>query len=544
VNAPAYNEQPDAKLAEIVAQLQAQLAAQDAQFEARLAEKDQQLSRKDQALALAEVKIQVLEERLRLSRIARYGKRSETLSDLQLALLDLEPAVSSDEVEAETEREPLESTAAEAKPESQPASKARRQHPGRQQLPAHLERVKQMVLCTPEQCSCGKCGSQTTVIGYEETEVLDVRPAEYFVRVIKREKRACRSCEESVQTAAVPERIVPKSILSDQVIIEAVVNKYCASLPLYRQQAIVKRDAGIEIPLSTLNDAVLRVGELLMPIAAAMKRELLAGTYIQADETPVGVQTHDKRGRNHQAYMWQYGSPGKGVVFDFRMGRDGDGPKQFLGNFNGLFQTDGYQGYNRVGGPKMVHASCLAHARRKFVDAVKLNAKDQQAVRIVALMDELFAIDREARELNFDHAQRNALRQQRAPELLERLRAEVLSAKKIALPKSATGQAANYTLSLWTKLTEFLNHPELELSNNLAENSMRPIAIGRRNWLHLGSKAAGPKIAAIFSVIESCRRLNIPIRKYLADILPGLANRSIQSLPELIPSVYAARLAN
>lgn len=533
MNVPAHNEQPDLKLAEIVAQLQAQLV-----------EKDQQLSRKDQALALAEVKIQVLEERLRLSRIARYGKRSETLSDLQLALLDLEPAVSSDEVEAESQREAVGSAATDEQPEIEPANKPRRKHPGRQQLPAHLERVEQIVGCTLEQCRCGQCGSQTAVIGYEETEVLDVRPAEYFVRVIKREKRACRACEEGVHTAAAPERIVPKSILSDQVIVEAVVNKYCASLPLYRQQAIIKRDAGIDIPVSTINDAVLRVGELLLPIAAAMKRELLAGTYIQADETPVGVQTHDKRGRNHQGYMWQYGSPGKGVAFDFRMGRDGDGPKQFLGNFNGLFQTDGYQGYNRVGGPKMVHAGCLAHARRKFVDAVKINAKDQQAACIVALMDELFAIDREARELKFDHAQRDLLRQRRAPQLLERLRAEVLSVKKTALPKSATGQAANYTLSLWTKLTEFINHPELELSNNLAENSMRPIAIGRRNWLHLGSKEAGPKIAAIFSVIESCRRLNIPIRKYLSDILPGLADRSIQTLPALTPTAYAARLPN
>jgi transposase len=271
LNVPAHNKQPDAELAAMVAQLQAQLAA-----------KDQQLSRKDQALALAEVKIQVLEERLRLSRIARYGQRSETLSDLQLALLDLEPAVSSDEVEAESQREALAPCSAEANPQSEPASKPRRKHPGRQQLPSHLERVEQIVRCTPEQCCCGQCGSQTAVIGYEETEVLDVRPAEYFVRVIKREKRVCRACQEGVHTAAAPERIVPKSILSDQVIVEAVVNKYCASLPLYRQQAIIKRDAGIEIPLSTLNDSVLRVGELLLPIAAAMKRELLAGTYIQA----------------------------------------------------------------------------------------------------------------------------------------------------------------------------------------------------------------------------------------------------------------------
>jgi transposase len=174
---------------------------------------------------------------------------------------------------------------------------------------------------------------------------------------------------------------------------------------------------------------------------------------------------------------------------------------------------------------------------------VKVNPKDTDSVRIVTLMDELFAIDREAREQNMDHAQRDALRQDRAPRLLEQLRADLLALQKKALPKSTAGQAANYTLSLWSKLTLFLKYPELELSNNLAENSMRPIAIGRKNWLHLGSKEAGPKIAAIFSVVENCRRLGVPIRKYLAHVLPGLANRSIQSLSELTPTAYAGRLS-
>ena len=159
-------------------------------------------------------------------------------------------------------------------------------------------------------------------------------------------------------------------------------------------------------------------------------------------------------------------------------------------------------------------------------------------------MDELFAIDREAREKNMDHAQRAALRQDRAPRVLERLRIEVLALQKKALPKSTAGQAANYTLSLWSKLTLFLNYPELELSNNLAENSMRPIAIGRKNWLHLGSKEAGPKIAAIYSIDESCRRLGVPIRTYLAEVLPGLANRSIQNLAELTPHAFAAKRAS
>jgi transposase len=528
--------QPDPMLAEMIAQLQAQLA-----------EKDQQLARKAQALALAEVKIQVLEERLRLERIARYGKRSETLSDLQLELLDLEPGVSSEEIEAESQREPI--TAAPAETESgseeKPADKPRRKHPGRQTLPAHLERVEEIVACSAEDCKCGGCGQTTEVIGYEETEVLDVRPAEYFVHVIKREKRACKGCEEQgVRTATAAERIAPKSLLSDNVIVDLVVNKYCEATPLYRQQAVLKRDARVEVALSTLDDAVMRVGELLIPIATAMKRELLEGSYIQADETPVGVQTHDKRGRNHQAYMWQYGSPGKGVVFDFRMGRDQQGPKLFLGGFEGILQTDAYQAYAKVGGPKMVHAACLAHARRKFVEAVKVNAKDFASSRIVTLMDQLFAIDREARENRFSHSQRHALRQQRAPQLLDELRANLLAIKKTALPKSAAGQAANYTLALWQKLTLFLKYPELELSNNLAENSMRPIALGRKNWLHLGSKEAGPKIAAIFSVVESCRRLDIPIRRYFTDVLPGLANRSIQTLAQLTPTAYATSRAN
>lgn len=521
---PAHSE---ALLREINAQLHRQLAV------------------KDQALAMAEMKVLALQQELRLVRIAKYGNRSETLSDLQLELLDLEPGVSSDEVAGEGEHGPLAGPdqGKQAESANKPQDK-RRKHPGRQKLPSHLPREEQIIACSAEQCTCGQCGQQKQLIGYEETEVLDVRPAQYFVRVIKREKRACKQCaEQGVRTAGAPERIAPKSLLSDHFIIDLVVGKYCESLPIYRQQVMLRRDGGVEMALSTLNDAVMCVGELLIPMVGVMKRDLLAGHYIQADETPVGVQTHEKSGSNHQAYFWQYGAPGKGVVFDFRMGRDRDGPRQFLGQFEGLLQTDGYQAYASVGGPKITHACCLAHARRKFIDAVKLNKNDVDSARIVTRIDELFAIDREAREKNMNPAQRDALRQDRAPCLLEQLRADLLEIQKKALPKSTAGQAANYTLSLWTKLTLFLKHLDLELSNNLAENSMRPIAIGRKNWLHLGSKQAGPKIAAIFSVVESCRRLGVPIRRYLADVLPGLADRSIHNLADLTPGAYAAKSA-
>ena len=500
-----------------------------------------QLAVKDQALAMAEMKVLALQQELRLARIAKYGNRSETLSDLQLELLDIEPGVSSDEVAGESEHGPLASPDQGKQAESANKSQdKRRKHPGRQKLPSHLPREEQIIACSAEQCTCGQCGQQRQLIGYEETEVLDVRPAQYFVRVIKREKRACKQCaEQGVRTAGVPERIAPKSLLSDHFIIDLVVGKYCESLPIYRQQVMLRRDGGVEIALSTLNDAMMCVGELLIPMVGVMKRDLLAGRYIQADETPVGVQTHEKSGRNHQAYFWQYGAPGKGVVFDFRMGRDRDGPRQFLGQFEGLLQTDGYQAYARVGGPKITHACCLAHARRKFIDAVKLNKNDADSARIVTRIDELFAIDREAREKDMNQAQRDALRQHRAPCQLEQLRADLLEIQKKALPKSTAGQAANYTLSLWSKLTLFLKHPELELSNNLAENSMRPIAIGRKNWLHLGSKQAGPKIAAIFSVVESCRRRGIDPLAYLRDVLTRLPKMLNSEVVSITPEAWA-----
>jgi hypothetical protein len=310
---------------------------------------------------------------------------------------------------------------------------------------------------------------------------------------------------------------------------------------LYRQSAILERETGLEISRVTLDGWVMRVGELLSPIAAAIGRELVSGTYIQADETPVGVQMHDGRGKNHQAYLWQYGRPGGNVVFDFRLGRGRDGPKRFLGQFEGILQSDGYAAYEQVGGPKIVHACCWAHSRRKFIEALKLRPEDRVAARLVARIDALFSIDAEARSANLDHAARYALRLQRARPLLDLLKPQIEAAQAEALPASALGKAAQYTLALWPKLRRFLDYPELELSNNLAENSMRPLVLGRKNWIHLGSPQAGPRVAAILSIVESCRRLKIPVRDYLASVLPGLPAFPIHRITELTPAVWATR---
>ena len=520
----------------LFASLSGTVATTVATYEEQLGAASKQLDTTRSELQYARLKIQVLEEHLRLRRIAKYGPGSEKLSDLQLQLLEEEPGLSRQEVAAESEREPLPAAGDDEK------KRKRRPHPGRQTLPVNLPRVEKVIACTPEQCVCGNCGKQTVVIGYEVSEVLNVKPAEYFVEVTQREKRACKQkqCEEQgVEAAPLPTRIIDKSLVSDQIIIDTIVSKYADHSPLYRQSAILLRDAGVDISRATMCGWVMTVGEMLEPVVGAVRKELLAGGYIQADETPVDVQTHDKRGQNHQAYLWQYGTPGGATVFDFRMSRGREGPAQFLGNFEGILQTDDYVAYERgIGGPKMVHAGCWSHARRHFVDAVKLNRQDAASVHTVKLIDELFAIDREAREEQMDHAARHRLRQQKAPPLLDQIREHILATSKTVLPKSAVGKACSYTLALWKKLNRFLEYPQLELSNNLAENSMRPVAMGRKNWIHIGSQQAGPRVAAILSVVESCRRLKIPVRDYLGTILPGLADTPIQRVPELTPTAW------
>jgi transposase len=493
-------------------------------------------------LTWAELKIQALEAELRLERIKKYGPASEKLTSAQLALLEQEPGVSQVEVAAESERPPL--PPAEEKPARSapsPTALEKRHHPGRQSLPAHLPRVERVIACAPEQCACAHCGQPTQVIGYDTSEQLDVEPAKYFVLVTKREKRGCASCARGVTTAPAPARIIEKGLASDRVVIDTVVAKYADHVPLYRQSAMLARDAEVEIRRATMTGWVMRVGELLTPLVERMRRELLAGSYLQADETPVDVQTQEGRGKNHQAYLWQYGAPEKSVVFDFQLGRGREGPKQFLSGFSGILQTDGYAAYERVGGAGMVHAACWTHARRKFVDALKLNASDAEVAQMVARIDALFGIDAEARARGLDQAGRLALRQEQARPVLAALRQELERVRRQALPSSVLGKAAQYTLSLWPKLIRFLEYAELELSNNLAENAMRGVAVGRKNWIHIGSAQAGPRVAAILSVVESCRRLRIPVRDYLGEVLPGLASRTLPQLVQLTPVSWAAR---
>jgi len=481
-----------------------------------------------------------LREMLRLANLKRYGPRNEALNSDQLELLKLEPSVAPAEVETEA------ALPEGAKREATAMRSRKGRHPGRTELPAHLPRVEQEVLFEEQERCCPQCGERRVPMGFETSEHLDCEPAKYFVRVLRREKLAPCRCESCVpMTAPVPgARIVEKGKLSDAIVVDLLVNKYANHLPLYRQALILRREAGIELSQATVGGIVMRVGDLMCALSGAMREELLAGDYIQGDETPVKVQCMPGSKRTHQSWMFEYSRPCGPVVFDFRMGRGRDGPQEFLDGWVGTLQSDGYAVYSHLGNG-ITHAACLAHARRKFHEAHQVAKEDPRPLEVLEVIAKIYTVEAHAREQGMDWAERLALRQAESRPQMEKLRELIERLAAQVLPQSATGKACKYALGLWPRLERFLEDGQVELDNNWCENAMRPLALGRKNWMFLGSAAAGPRTAAIVSVFETCRRLDVNVREYLLDVLPRLADWPAQRVGELTPSAWlAARKAS
>jgi len=329
----------------------------------------------DKILRLEQL-LQFKEEQLRLAYLQKYGPKSEKLSEAQLVLLESEISVTAPEVEQEASRPAKDKELPQAK---KPVSNQR----GRAPLPAHLERKEIIVPCAPEDCRCGQCGKERPVIGYESREELACRPAEYWVNIIKREKRgSCCQEEQGVVTAKVPDQILPKSKLSDEFIIQVLAAKFQQFQPVYRQCAVLLEDHGIDLSRQTINEALLAAGALLHPVVQAQAAALRATGYLQADETRLPCQSSEEKGKNHAAWIWEFSSPGGPVVFEFEMGRGReDGPKKFLQGFQGTLQCDGYAVYDKLG-EGITYVACMAHIRRHFTDVSKLAPLDPLPVEL------------------------------------------------------------------------------------------------------------------------------------------------------------------
>lgn len=505
-----------------------------ARLEKTICDQARSLQDQDQVIQDQKKRLQLQEEKIRWFNLKLWGPKGEKLSPDQTQWLLEEGSVTEAEVAHEAS---LPQAAATATPVPQ-AKQPRPNHPGREKLPAHLERREVIIPCPPEDCCCDQCDAERPVIGYETSEELACEPAHFYVRVTQREKRGSHCLpEQGVATAPAPAKILPKSKLANEMIIEAVVQKYQQHKPIYRLCADLAENHGLELSRKTVTGEVLAVGELLQAVVGAQAARLLGGTYLQADEIPVPVQTGEKTGRNHRAYLWQYSAPGGPVVFDFQMSRGRDGPKAFLKNFRGILQTDGYVAYDDLG-EGIVHAGCLPHLRRGFVEALKLAPDNPLPAEIIERLKPLYAVEHAAREQGLDAAARKVLRQQRSAPLMKALHTRLQEIRQRIAPGSKLAQACAYALRQWSRVSVYLAHGQVEVDTNWCEGGMRPVALGRKNWLHIGSPQAGPKVAAIASIVETCRRLDLNLRDYLSAILPKLGDWPITRVAELTPTAW------
>jgi transposase len=474
-------------------------------------------------------------EEIRLLNIRLYGPKGEKLFPNQALLLLDEASVSLGEVAKEADLP--ESKKTDSLPK---AKRARSSNPGRAALPEHLERREEIITVPQDQRNCQICGAPRPVIGYDVREELDCKPAEFFVRVIKREKLGAHCQEEQgVLSAPAPEQIVPKGKLSNAFIIEVLARKYQQHLPVYRQCASLLEDHGIELSRQTLTESILAAGELLGPVIRAQAAQLVAGSYIQADETRVACQVEEKTGHNHRAWLYQYSVPGGAVVFEFSMGRGRAGPLNFLKDFKGKLQSDAYIIYDKLG-ESITYAGCWAHVRRKFIDTIKAAPNCVLAAEVAQEIGKLYQVEREARQAGMDFARRQALRQAQSAPVVAALKTRLREIRSQFAPSENLAKACDYTLGQWNRLEEYLKDGQLEIDNNWCEGGMRPVALGRKNWLHIGSEKAGPKVAAIISIVETCRRLDINLREYLKDILPKLGPWPVNRASELTPAAWKA----
>ena len=483
-------------------------------------------------------RIAILEEQRRLDALARFASKADRLRDLnpnQLELLALEPGLHEAELDAALAHPPAEQQAEAPALEAQVKAKRYKlkTHPGRAALPAHLRREDILIDEPPAPLPDG---TPPRELRRDITERLAVVPAEYYVeRITTVSYIFPGQPDQGVHRGEGPAALRLKSILAPSVAIDFVIAKYADHLPVYRQVMALARDHGIELSYPTTDRAVIAAAALAIPLADAQLGELIAGDYIQADETRIPVMDPRVKGKTATGYLWAYSHPRGQVVYRYHPGRGGKYARGDLAGFAGWLQSDGYQVYQSVAalfGESVRHCACLSHVRRKFVEIIRANRAAPgfssivaTATALVARIGELYDIERQLKESQASETVRQQDRAERSLPLFDQLMSELNTAAldENLLPGGALAKACRYALKLRAQLRRSLENGVTEIDNNRCEQSIRPIALGRKNWLHIGAPGAAPSVAAIISVVESCKRMGINVRSYLSDVLPRLA---------------------
>lgn len=505
-----------------VAVLQAMIALRDAQIDLG----KQKLTLFETGIRERDYQIEKLKHELAGLRRHRFGSKSEALDQLELTLEEAEVAKAVDT--------PAVDDIAEEAP---------REKPYRKPLPDHLHRNNQ-VLSPGEECN--DCGGALKTLGEDVTEELEYVPGRFVVNRIIRPRMACICCDAICQSP-MPSRPIEKGRPGPGLLAHVLVNKYADHLPLYRQSQIFARE-GIHLDRSTLADWVGKSAALLEPLADAIQRHVLSGQAIFADDTPVNMLSPGA-GKTKTARLWAYvrderpwvGEAPPAAFYRFSRDRKAEQPSEHLKDYTGWMHADGYSGFNdlyRSG--RIREMACMAHARRKFVDVFKSqgSAIAEEAIKRIAI---LYCIEKEARGRAPED--RATIRHEKAKPLFDELEAWFGAQLPKISGKSELAKAIRYTLTRMKKMRPYLDHGILELDNNSAERSMRCVALGRKNYLFMGSENGGKSAAIAYTLIETAKLNGVDPQAWLADTLARIADHKITRIDQLLPWRYAASAA-
>ena len=486
-------------------------------FAARLLVENEDYKR---TVTLKQMKIDLLTHEMAIIKRWKFAARSEQLNVEQRHLFD-------ETVEADLEALGLELKAMQAvKAKAEP-----KETPKRAPLPATLPRTEIQHEPDNTQCSCG-CAMKR--IGEDVSEKLDYTPGVFTVERHVRGKWVCTECETLIQ-APVPPHVIDKGIPTTGLLSHVLVTKYLDHQPLYRQEGIFGR-AGLAIPRSTLAQWVGRCGVELQPLVNALRKVMFERGVLHADETPVAMLKPGK-GTTHKAYVWAYGTTAyddlQAVIYDFAEGRSGENARRFLEGWQGKLVCDDYTGYKALfaqGG--VTEVGCLAHARRKFHE-LWVSQKSPVAEEALTFFGAIYDIERTAASLNADERQR--LRRLQTKPILETLNRWLVLKREQATDGTALARAIDYSLKRWAALVRFADDGSLPPDNNHLENRIRPIALGRSNWLFAGSLRGGQRAAAVMSLVQSAKINGRDPYAYLKDVLARLPTQPASRIEELLP---------
>ena len=401
-----------------------------------------------------------------------------------------------------------------------------KKQPVRVLLPAHLPREEEII--EPEGLVEG-----VKKIGEEVTEILEHIPGKLYVRRIVRPKYVADD-QKGVQIAQLPSLPIEKGNAGAGLLAHLQVSKFVDHLPFYRQVQMFKRE-GVKLAESTVNGWFNASSQLLEPLYDRLVVLLKEQDYLQADESPIKVQDSHKKGSTHKGYHWVYHSPLKKMaVFDYQPSRAGSNPTHFFKEFKGTLQPDGYAGYNQLQ-EDITQLACMAHARRYFEKA--LDNDQQSAEHALKVIQSLYAIERDAEEL--DSNTRQQLREEKALPILKDWKVWLDEQQLATTPKSLIGKAVNYTLNLWSRLIRYVDHGDYLIDNNRIENVIRPLALGRKNYLFAGSHDAAQRAAMMYSFFATCKINEVNPYEWLKDVLHRIPDHKVNDMDQLLPQNWS-----